>query len=138
MPGLVLDCSVIAAWLLPGESDDEIDRVLTRVTQEGALVPAVWRIEVLNTLLVAERRQRIAGADRARALAIVGQLPIEVDLEMSDRAWREISELAVRYRLTAYDAAYLELAHRAGLPLATLDGDLRQAAAKLGVPFAAA
>ena len=133
MPGLVLDCSIIAAWLLPGERNDAIDRILTRVTEEGALVPGVWRIEVLNALLTAERRKRIAAADRARGLAIVGQLPIEVDLETSDRAWSEIASLAARFRLTAYDAAYLELAHRTGLPLATLDGDVRAAAAKLGV-----
>lgn len=135
MPGLVLDCSIVAAWLLPGQKNDAIDRILTRVAEEGALVPGVWRIEVLNMLLMAERRRRIAGSDRARALAIVGQLPIDVDLETSDRAWAETASLAARFRLTAYDAAYLELAHRAGLPLATLDDDLRAAAAKLGVPL---
>lgn len=138
MPGLVLDCSIIAAWLLPGERNDEVDSILTRVTEIGALVPGVWRIEVLNALLTAERRKRIAAADRARGLAIVGQLPIEVDPETSDRAWTDIASVAARFRLTAYDAAYLELAHRAALPLATLDEDLRAAAVKLGVPLAAA
>lgn len=137
MPGLVLDCSVIAAWLLPGERSDAIDEILTRVVEEGAFVPDIWRIEVLNTLLVAERRGRIAASDRARALAITGQLPIEIDSETTDRAWSDIASIAERHRLTAYDAAYLELAHRTGLPLATLDQDLRAAAMQLGVALAA-
>src|SRR5262249_61976750 len=97
MAGLVLDCSVVAAWLLSGESNDSIDRILTRVTEEGALVPGIWRIEVLNTFLTAERRRRITGPDRVHALAIAGQLPIEIDLETSERAWNDIASLAARF-----------------------------------------
>lgn len=137
MPGLVLDCSIIAAWLLHGEGDDAIGRILARVTENGALVPDVWRIDVLNVLLTAERRKRITSADRVRGLAIIGQLPIDVDAETADRAWAEIATLAARFRLTAHAAAYLDLAHRTGLPLATLDEDLRAAAAKLGVTLMA-
>ncbi len=88
-------------------------------------------------LLIAERRGRMAATDRARALAIAAQLPIDIDPETSEYAWNGIASLAERYRLTAYDGAYLELAHRTALPLATLDKDLRGAAAKFGVPLVA-
>ncbi len=135
MPGLILDCSLFASWLLPGERNGAASDILDRVTGEGALVPGIWRIEVLNMLLGAERRGRITSTDRARALAIAAQLPIDVDPETSEHAWNGIAALAERYQLAAYDGAYLELAHRTALPLATLDKDLRTAAAKLGVPL---
>jgi predicted nucleic acid-binding protein len=135
MAGLVIDCSIVAAWLIPGERNDAIDRILSRVTEEGALVPGLWRIEIANVLLMAERRKRIGGADRVAALASLAGLSIEADPDTWSRAWSETLPLAHRFRLSAYDAAYLELAHRAGLPLATLDHDLRDAAAQLGVPL---
>ncbi len=135
MAGLVLDCSVVAAWLLPGESNDAVNRILTRVTETGALVPGIWRIEIANVLLMAERRKRIASRDRDVALASLAGLAIEIDAETSGRAWTDILPLAARFRLTVYDAAYLELAQRTGLPLATLDAELQAAAAKLGVPL---
>jgi predicted nucleic acid-binding protein len=137
MPGLVIDCSVAAAWLLPRERNEATDRILTRVTEDGALVPGIWRIEIANVLLMAERRKRIGAADRASALESLMGLAIEVDPETSALAWSGLVPLAARFRLTAYDAAYLELAHRAALPLATLDANLRAAAAGLGVALIA-
>jgi predicted nucleic acid-binding protein len=92
---------------------------------------------VANALLGAERRKRIHPLRRKEALALVAALPIDADLETWDRAWDTILPLAQRFGLTAYDAAYLELAHRTGLPLATLDQDLRAAAIQLGVALAA-
>jgi len=137
MPTLVVDCSTVAAWILPDESNVEVEAVRAIVAEGGALVPGHWRLEIANTLLMAERRKRIPNADRLKALDALERLNIEVDPETGERAWREISSLAHRFRLTAYDAAYLELAARTGLPLATLDRDLRKAAAKLGVPLVA-
>jgi predicted nucleic acid-binding protein len=132
----ILDCSLAAAWLLPDEWNDYGDRVLTQVTEFGALVPGNWRLEVANTLLMAQRRRRITAENRAEAIKLLGGLAIELDAETNVRAWSAISTLAERLGLTTYDAAYLELAQRARLPLATLDRDLERAAAKLGIPLA--
>ncbi len=137
MPVLVVDCSMVIAWILPDESNPDVESVRAIVAEGGAFVPGHWRLEVANTLITAERHKRISKSDRHGALAALERLSIAVDPETGARAWREISSLADRFRLTVYDAAYLELADRAGLPLATLDADLRAAAAKLGVPFAA-
>lgn len=137
MPALVVDCSMVAAWILPDESNPEVEAARALVAARGALVPGHWRLEIANTLLTAERRKRIPASDRVAALDALERLAIAVDPETGARAWREISSLAERFRLTTYDAAYLELAARAGLPLATLDEDLRAAAAKLGVPVVA-
>jgi predicted nucleic acid-binding protein len=137
MSALVVDCSVVAAWILPDESNSEVEAVRMIVAAEGGLVPGHWRLEIANMLLMAERRKRLPASERAAAFDALERLEIEVDPETGARAWREISALAARLRLTAYDAAYLELAQRTGLPLATLDEDLRAAAAKLGVALAA-
>jgi predicted nucleic acid-binding protein len=135
VPGFVIDASIVIAGIMPDQDSAAVRRTLDRIGEEGAMVPGIWRLEVANALLVAERRKRIDIEKRKEGLALIEALPIEVDLETWDRAWREILLLASRFSLTAYDAAYLELAHRAGLPLATLDGDMSDAAAKLGVPL---
>ena len=138
MPALVVDCSMVAAWILPDESNPGVEAVRLLVVDGGAVVPGHWRLEIANTLLMAERRKRMSGLDRQAALAALEDLAIDVDGDTDARAFHEIASLAARFGLTAYDAAYLELAHRTGLPLATLDDDLRAAAAKLGVALAAA
>ena len=86
---------------------------------------------------MAERRQRITAAFRNAALQDLGALPIILDDETSARAWQEIFQVAEATRLTAYDAAYIELAHRRALPLATLDADMRVAAHALGITLLA-
>jgi predicted nucleic acid-binding protein len=131
MAGLVVDSSIALSWCLPGE--DETDQIQREVAEEGAIVPSHWPLEVANALLMAERRQRITTAFRSAALQDLGALPIILDDETSARAWRETLQLAETYRLTAYDAAYVELAHRRALPLATLDAELRLAAHALGI-----
>lgn len=136
MPALIVDCSMVIAWMLPDEASPAVESVRALVIDGGALVPGHWRLEIANALIVAERRKRISKANRHGALAALERLDIAVDPETDVQAWREISSLADRFRLTAYDAAYLELAERVRLPLATLDGDLRDAAVKLGVPLA--
>lgn len=133
MPACVLDSAMALAWILPGEGNADTDAVLDQVTEVGAVVPGLWRLEIANVLLMAERRLRITQAQRMRALTGLGALPIEIDRETVARAWAGIIDLAQAQGLTIYDAAYLELALRAGLPLATLDQDLARAGRNTGV-----
>lgn len=133
MAGLVLDSSIALSWCLPDEAAPDVDEVQQTVVMQAAVVAAHWPLEVANALLMAVRRGRIDVAFRDAALRDLAALPIALDPETSSRAWRETLRLAETHRLTAYDAAYLELAHRRDLPLATLDGDLRTAARELGV-----
>lgn len=101
----------------------------------GAVVPALWHLEVGNTLIVAERRRRITAAALDRTADDLAALPIMIDERPVLETWRTSIALASRHRLTVYDAAYLELARRLRLPLATLDRDLRKAAKAEGVTF---
>jgi predicted nucleic acid-binding protein len=131
MAGLVLDSSITLSWCLPDEvGREEIQR---EVARSGAIAPAHWPLEVANALLMAERRQRINAEFRNFALRGLAALPIILDAETSARAWNETLRLAETCRLTAYDAAYLELAQRLALPLATLDAGLRTGANTLGI-----
>jgi predicted nucleic acid-binding protein len=98
------------------------------VGEEGAVVPALWRLEIANSLTVAVRRGRIDANFRRAALADLALLDIAIDDQTDVHAWGETLRVARIFKLTVYDAAYLELAQRRNLPLATLDGDLRAAA----------
>jgi predicted nucleic acid-binding protein len=131
MAGLVFDSSIALSWCLPDEVGKE--KIQQEVAESGAIAPAHWPLEVANALLMAERRQRIDAEFRNVALRGLAALPITLDAETSARAWDETLRLAVACRLTAYDAAYLELAQRLALPLATLDAELRVAANRLGI-----
>jgi predicted nucleic acid-binding protein len=126
---LVLDSSVTLAWIYEHESTEAIRRVFDSVADEGALVPALWRLEVANGLTRAVRRGRIDAAFRQAALDDLEILDIRVDPSTNAQAWRTTVQLADKFRLTVYDAAYLELAQRRGLGLATLDMELGAAAA---------
>ena len=108
--------------------------VFERVAGQGALVPALWRLEVANSLTMATRRGRIDAAFRNAALADLAVLDIATDPYTDDAAWLATLQIADRHRLTLYDAAYLELASRRLLPLATLDRALQAAALAEGVP----
>lgn len=130
---LVLDNSVALAWCFEDEQTGAIMALLDRVVGEGAVAPQLWPVEALNGLLSAERRGRIGPADRRQLFDLLGQLPVELDNEMGDRAWTATAAMAEQYGLTAYDAAYLELAVRRRLPLATRDEALIRAAAAAGV-----
>lgn len=135
MSACVLDCSAALSWILPGEGDMAADALLDTVAEAGASVPALWPFEVANVLLMAERRGRITPAERRQALSLLGDLQIHVDPQSPARAWTETLALAQAHRLTAYDASYLELAVRQGLPLASRDTELRSAALACGVPL---
>jgi predicted nucleic acid-binding protein len=130
---LVLDSSVTLAWLLPDEATPAVLAVFDRVIQEGAFVPSLWVLEVANSLTMAVRRKRITTGDRNDSLTDLASLPIDTDGGSEAHAWGEMTRLADRYELSIYDAAYLELALRRNLPLATLDANLRRAAAAEGV-----
>jgi predicted nucleic acid-binding protein len=125
---LVLDTSATLAWIYPGEHTAAITEVFDQVTASGAWVPSLWRLEVANSLEMGVRRGRIDAAFRDATLADLELLPIQTDPDTERHAWRATLQLSQRHRLTVYDAAYLELAMRRRLPLATLDRELRIAA----------
>ncbi len=131
----VLDGSVTLVWGFDDEADDYAAALLDRMPGLQTIVPGVWPLEVANALLVGERRRRITPADGARFLAILATFPITVDGESAAHAWHETTHLARAHGLSAYDAAYLELAIRLGLPIATLDNKLKSAALAVGVPL---
>ncbi len=133
MSGFVLDASVTMAWCFADEATAATWAILERLESEGAAVPALWPLEVGNILAHAERRQRTTPTRIEQFLEQLRALPIRVDDETAGRAWREILLLARAEGLTTYDAAYLELALRNGLPLATKDNALRQASIRNGV-----
>ena len=107
--------------------------LLDRVVETGAFAPSLWPLEALNGLLTAERRKRVDSRDRHRLAGMLRALPVTLDIETADQAWTTTVRLAERHRLSVYDAAYLELAQRRRLPLASLDADLIKAARALGV-----
>ena len=127
---LVLDSSATLAWIYGDETTEPIRRLFDLVADEGAVVPALWRLEVANSLTVAVRRGRIDSGFSRAALGDLGVPDITTDQRTDSSAWSETLNLADRFRLTVYDAAYLELAQRRGLPLATLDDELGTAAAR--------
>ena len=129
---VVLDASVTLAWIYPEETTEAICNLFAIVTNDGSVVPALWRLEVANGLTQAVRRGRITAAFRSAALADLALAPVAIDTETDLHAWNA-TLLADRFRLTLYDAACLELAHRRSLPLASLDKDLRSAAHALGL-----
>jgi predicted nucleic acid-binding protein len=130
---LVVDCSVAVAWCIEDEAAPDTDALLERVRDEGAVVPSLWHLELGNVLLQAERRKRLKPGEVASRLELLQVLPIATDDETPARAWREVLALARSEHLTTYDAAYLELAMRRGLPLATKDVELGAAAGRVGV-----
>ncbi|AGY57213.1 type II toxin-antitoxin system VapC family toxin [Gloeobacter kilaueensis] len=130
---LVLDSSIALAWLYSDEASAATQEVFDTVLAEQAWVPSLWRLEVANSLQVGIRRGRISTEFRDASLADLALLPIAVDPETDTFAWSATLRLAERYQLTLYDAAYLELAQRLNLPLATLDQQLRAAGGILGL-----
>jgi len=124
---------VTLAWSLSEESSDYADGVLDDLATHQALVPSIWLLEVANGLLVAERRGRCTVAETAGIIAALGSLPIVVEAATAERAFGDVLNLARARGLSAYDAAYLDLAIRHGIPLATLDNPLVEAAAQSGL-----
>ena len=128
----MVDASVALAWVLDDESDTYADSILSSLLGSSIVVPSHWALEVTNALLMAERRRRTTPADTVRAIALLGALPIETDHRTGEAAPNSILSIARSYALTVYDAAYLELCIREGLPLATLDAKLASALVSAG------
>ena len=128
-----MDSSATLAWVYRDETTPAVSEIFASLTEAGAWVPALWRLEVANVLEMGVRRGRHDAAFRDATLADLALLPISVDPETDRQAWGATLRLAERHQLTLYDAAYLELAKRRGLPLATLDTELRDAARAEGL-----
>ena len=136
MSRLVLDASVTLCWLFEDQATAYTDLVLDRLGGgDGAVAPAIWPFEIANAVAVAERRKLVNPAQAVAFLQTLGQLSIAVDRKI-EQIFNAVLEAARRYRLSAYDAGYLELAMREALPLATLDAALRNAARAAGVRLA--
>ena len=132
MTQIVLDNSVVLAWCLADESAQIADRAMQLAAAHGAVVPRIWWYEVRNALVVNEWRGRLNATDTRATLADIGELQIEVDHDHDESALLDISRT---HHLSVYDAAYLEVAGRHGLPLASLDQRLRRAASAARIPL---
>jgi predicted nucleic acid-binding protein len=129
---LVLDSSATLAWILEEEAGGS-DNVLELMDRERATVPMHWILEITNGLRMAVRRRRVSHEDVTHFMSELRALPLQVDPQTEIRGWVEIPALAFEHGLTTHDAAYLELALRLDVPLATLDEDLARAARAAGV-----
>lgn len=129
----VLDASVTMAWLFEDEATRTTEALLDRLNSEEALVPTLWAYEVGNVLLMAERRKRITEAQGRRFSQLLESLPISISDSHLISLWSSAIVVARAHGLSVYDGAYLDLAMREGMPLATRDKALRKAARKLGV-----
>ncbi len=135
MSTVVVDCSVALAWCFEDETTEFTEAVLDAVVAGGAVVPCLWPLEAANVLLVAERRKRISEAQATQFLDRLLALPIQIETPVGNETWTRVHALGRTHGLSSYDAAYLDLAIRRGLPLATLDRDLKKAAENSGVPL---
>jgi len=133
---LVLDASATLAWVFADEDNDRAWPVIESLQQFTAFAPAHYPLEVANGLLTALRRGRLTPEQAAAAVVALATIPIEIDSETPGRIFDGIWKLAARHRLTIYDAAYLDLAIRRQLPLASLDDSLARAASNEGIVLA--
>ena len=132
----VVDNSVVMSWCFKDETDNYGDAILEKLTAGVASVPSIWPLEVVNVLVVAERQKRLSESDSIRFLTLLSQLPIIVEYEHPEMM-KDLLALARSNNLSSYDASYLDLAIRKGIPLATLDNKLIDAARRIGVPILA-
>jgi predicted nucleic acid-binding protein len=130
---IVIDASVALAWCFPDEASDYADSVLFAVEDQSVIVPAIWALEVANALLVGERRKRIRQPEIRRFVELVNGLSVVEDRQLFSNTIGNLLPLAREYRLSAYDAAYLDVAARRDIPLATLDGALQKACIAAGI-----
>ncbi|HEY1858869.1 MAG TPA: type II toxin-antitoxin system VapC family toxin [Gemmataceae bacterium] len=133
LKSVVLDGSTALAWCFTDENSAYADAVARSLPRIGALVPAVWHLEVANALVVGERRGRCDRDDTLKWTKFLLSLPISIEEHSGSRIFHEVADLARAQKLSTYDAAYLELALRRGLPLATLDEPLKHAAVAVGI-----
>lgn len=132
---LVVDASMTLTWAFEDETTVASQSILERLRGDEAVVPAIWPLEVANALIVGQRRGRMTPVQERRFVQLLRSLRIVVDPTTFDEAFGSVLDLAHDQKLSAYDAAYLDLAIRDGLPLATRDVRLQEAAIRLGVPL---
>ena len=125
MTHIVLDNSIILSWCLADESDPIADQAMQYATEQRAVVPAVWWYELRNALVVNERRGRLSAEDTRATLADLKEMRIIIEREHDEAVLLDMSR---QHGLSVYDAAYLEVASRRALPLASLDRKLCRAA----------
>lgn len=135
MSVLVVDASVVVAWLFDDEDEPRADRVLEQLAEDGAIVPQLWHLETRNSLLTAEKRGRLSSEEVKERLDALKALPVTTD---EDSDLQSAFNMARAHGLSLYDALYLELAKRENAELATLDEPLARAAAAEGVPLSTA
>lgn len=130
---VVLDASLTLAWCFEDETTPRTEALLDRVREEGAVVSSIWRLEVANGLLSAQKRRRMTSEKSASMAGVLDALPVEDDAHALSLTISWALGLAVQYSLTPYDSTYVELAFRRGLPLACNDDAMQMAALALGV-----
>ena len=130
----VIDNSVVMSWCFKDEISQYADGVLDLLQESTAYVPSIWPLEVVNVLIVAERKKRLRQADSVRFITLLSQLPIIVEYERTGTIMNDLLVLARANNLSSYDASYLDLSMRRGLPIATMDTRLIKAAKKSNVP----
>jgi predicted nucleic acid-binding protein len=135
MTRIVIDASIALSWCFADERSDSSQKLLENVILNGALVPNLWHLEVCNSLLIGEIKGRITVESIVEQFKNFDELPIEVDLQTSHAAWGTIARIARNYKLTSYDAAYVELAQRHSIALATRDKAMIKAARSLKIPL---
>jgi predicted nucleic acid-binding protein len=129
----VLDCSVTMCWCFEDQGNDYTERILDQLSEDEAWVPSIWPLEVANVLAVGEQQKRITEAKSMQFLRLLNELPILVDESTHTRALDTILSIARKHGLSSYDAAYLELAMREGIPIATEDKMLKSTASMCGL-----
>ena len=133
MTGIVIDASMALAWCFPDEASGYADGVLVALEGHAILVPALWPIEITNAVLTAERRKRVRQSEVRRFVELLGGLTIMEQSQTVADTVSNVLPLAREYDLSAYDAAYLDVAVRQGAPLATLDSTLEKAGRSAGI-----
>ncbi|MCG3199034.1 MAG: tRNA(fMet)-specific endonuclease VapC [bacterium] len=137
MSRLVLDCSVTLSWCFEDEHGAYSAEILHTLSSPGtrAVVPSIWPLEVANVLLNQERRGRVGRAEVSAFLKRLSRYPIDIEIQPTETIWGDVLSLARTHALTSYDAAYLELALRLKVPLATFDRELIHAARRAKLPL---
>lgn len=130
---LVIDAALTMTWYFEDEATACADEILGRLSDVGAWVPSTWRLEVANAFALAVKHRRVDAVYRDASLNELSLLPITIDTETSTYAWSTTLRIAERFSLTTYDAAYLELAQRRSLPLASANSAMRAAAPTLDI-----
>lgn len=130
----ILDCSFASAFFLPDESTPAIDNFFRKEKKKNNFfVPALWWYELSNVLLVSIKRKRLQYSDAIRIFSLFEEFDIKTENNINDNISRSIFELSCQHKVSAYDAAYLELAVRKNASLASLDNDLNKIATKCGI-----